>query len=126
MEYIHSTWEVSVRLKTLLMFCAMVAMLAISCATAPPVVVDTAPKPETEMARATDMGEFYRVPADSRGLNYNLYFTNGSMKASLADDYNSHNAKRLSLDEMVEILLSLPLVQKALAGEPQVDDFEFV
>ena len=79
-----------------------------------------------EMARAVDMGEFYRVSADSRGLNYNLYFTNGSMKASLADDYNSQNAKRLSLDEMVGILSSLPLVQKALAGEPQVDDYEFV
>ena len=79
-----------------------------------------------EMARATDMGEFYRVPADSRGLNYNLYFTSGSTKASLAEDYNSHNAKRLNLDEMVEILLSLPLVQKMLAGEPQIDDSEFV
>lgn len=60
MEYIHSTWEVSVRLKTLLMFCAMVAMLAISCATAPPVVVDTAPKPETEMARATEQRAYIK------------------------------------------------------------------
>lgn len=48
------------RLNKLLMFCAMVAMLAISCATAPPVVVDTAPKPETEMAKATEQRAYIK------------------------------------------------------------------
>lgn len=79
-----------------------------------------------EMARAIDMGEFYRVPADNRSLNYNLYYTNGSEKASLAHDYNSHNARRLSIDELVEILLKLPIIQKALGNNLDVDDYELV
>jgi UDP-glucose 4-epimerase len=70
-----------------------------------------------EMAVAEDMGDYYRVAADGRDLNYGLYFDTGSRDVSAKGDYNSHNTKRLSLDEMVAILHSLDIVQRALTGE---------
>jgi UDP-N-acetylglucosamine 4,6-dehydratase/5-epimerase len=70
-----------------------------------------------EMAVAEDMGAYYRVPADNRDLNYGLYFDKGCSEVSAVDDYNSHNTRRLSVDEMTQMLLSLDIVQRALAGE---------
>lgn len=70
-----------------------------------------------EMAVAEDMGNYYRVPADNRDLNYGLYFDTGRREVSVKDDYNSYNTKRLSVNEMVEMLLQLHIVQRALAGE---------
>ena len=74
-----------------------------------------------EMAVAEDMGAYYRVPADNRDLNYGLYFDKGRSEVSAVEDYNSHNTKRLSVDEMAEMLLSLDIVRRALAGE-KIDD----
>ena len=48
-----------------------------------------------EMARAEDLGDYYRVPADNRDLNYDLYFTEGEERVSKESDYNSHNTRRL-------------------------------
>lgn len=70
-----------------------------------------------EMAVAEDMGNYYRVPADQRDLNYELYFDKGKDELSVRDDYNSHNTHRLSVDEMVDMLRSLEIVKRALAGE---------
>jgi len=70
-----------------------------------------------ERAVAEDMGDYYRVPADNRDLNYGLYFDTGRADVSAVDDYNSHNTKRLSVDEMARLLLELDLVRGALAGE---------
>ncbi len=70
-----------------------------------------------EMAIAESMGSYYRVPADVRDLNYGLYFDKGRSDVSVKDDYNSHNTKRLSVDEMAEMLLTLDIVKRALAGE---------
>jgi UDP-N-acetylglucosamine 4,6-dehydratase/5-epimerase len=70
-----------------------------------------------EIAVAEDMGNYYRVAADNRDLNYGLYFEKGRNEVSFKEDYNSHNTKRLSVDEMVQMLLGLDVVQKALAGE---------
>jgi UDP-glucose 4-epimerase len=70
-----------------------------------------------EMAVAEDMGDYYRVPADQRDLNYELYFDQGKSELSVKDDYNSHNTKRLSVDEMAEMLQSLDVVKRAKAGE---------
>ncbi len=66
-----------------------------------------------EMLCAEDLGGYYRVPADNRDLNYNLYFSEGR-EPLLDGDYNSHNTRRLSEDEMVEMLLKLTEVQAAL------------
>lgn len=70
-----------------------------------------------EMAVAEDMGGYFRVPADNRDLNYGLYFDKGRSDVSMKEDYNSHNTRRLSVDEMAQMLLSLDIVQSALAGE---------
>ena len=70
-----------------------------------------------EMAVAEDMGGYYRVPADNRDLNYGLYFDKGRSDVSAVEDYNSHNTKRLSVDEMADMLRTLEVVQRAIAGE---------
>ncbi len=57
-----------------------------------------------EMAVADDLGEYYRVPADNRDLNYNKYFTEGEEKIATVDDYHSHNTRRLSQIELISLL----------------------
>lgn len=70
-----------------------------------------------EIAVAEDMGNYYRIAVDNRDLNYGVYFDKGRDEVSVKDDYNSHNTKRLSVDEMTDMLLGLDIVQSALAGE---------
>ncbi|MGE8000428.1 polysaccharide biosynthesis protein [Lysinibacillus sp. NPDC093190] len=67
-----------------------------------------------EAAKAIDMGNFYRIPADNRDLNYGKYLDEGSPKITLTDEYNSTNTKILSVAEIKEKLLKLPLVQEEL------------
>lgn len=67
-----------------------------------------------EMIRAEDMGGYYRIPADNRDLNYDAYFTQGIEPLSQQEDYNSHNTRRLSVEEMAEMLLKLEYIQQAL------------
>lgn len=75
-----------------------------------------------EMVRAIDMGDFYRIPADNRDLNYSMYFSKGEKSIAEIEDYHSHNTQRLNLDEIVSILKDLPLVRKELFNEV-VDTF---
>ena len=70
-----------------------------------------------EMARAIDLGNYFRVPADVRDLNYDKYFSQGERRVDQAQDYHSHNAERLNVDQMVELLLSLPYIQEELRRE---------
>ncbi len=67
-----------------------------------------------EMARAEDLGGYFRIPADNRDLNYDKYFVAGHEKITVASDYNSHNTRRLSVDGLAEMLLKLEYVQKEL------------
>ena len=67
-----------------------------------------------EMARADDIPGYFRVSADSRDLNYSLYFSEGRPGMSQIEDYNSHNTKRLSVEEMMELLLKLAEVREAM------------
>ena len=60
-----------------------------------------------EMARAEDMGNYFRIPCDTRDLNYDKYFKDGQEKVSLIEDYHSHNTTRLSVEEMKSLLLKL-------------------
>jgi len=69
------------------------------------------------MAKAQDMGYYFRVPADVRDLNYNCYFVEGQEEVSLKEDYNSHNTARLDVEGMTKLLLKLDIVQRALKGE---------
>ncbi len=68
-----------------------------------------------EMAHAEDLGGYYRIPADNRDLNYNKYFIEGQQEVSQAEDYNSHNTDRLSVEEVKEKLLKLDYVRRELA-----------
>ncbi|MEG0293023.1 polysaccharide biosynthesis protein [Enterococcus sp.] len=65
---------------------------------------------------AQDMGGFYRVPADTRDLNYDKYFVEGSEELTKEGEYNSDNTERLTVEQIKEKLLALPLVQEELKG----------
>jgi len=67
-----------------------------------------------EAAKAIDMGDFYRIPADNRDLNYGKYLEEGSPKITLTDEYNSNNTKNLSVEEIKEKLLKLNFVKDEL------------
>jgi len=67
-----------------------------------------------EMAKAVDMGNYYRIPCDSRNLNYDKYFVEGEEKVNLFEDYHSHNTKRLDKAEMKTLLLKLSMVKEDL------------
>jgi UDP-glucose 4-epimerase len=69
-----------------------------------------------ERVKAEDMGSYFRVPADNRDLNYNVYFAQGEETLSHEEDYHSHNTQRLDVDQMAELLLKLELVRRELAG----------
>jgi UDP-glucose 4-epimerase len=71
-----------------------------------------------EVLRAVDLGGYYRVPADTRDLNYDAYFTQGLEPLSQQEDYNSHNTRRLSVEEMAEILAGLPEVRDQMSHSP--------
>ena len=62
-----------------------------------------------EMVNAIDMGDYYRIPADNRNLNYQKYVDQGNADLDSIEDYNSHNTKRLDVDGMKELLLKLDL-----------------
>ena len=67
-----------------------------------------------EMARADDMGRYYRVPADDRDLNYSKYFVEGETRVSTFEDYTSHNTERLDVDKVRQLLLKLDFIKDAL------------
>jgi UDP-N-acetylglucosamine 4,6-dehydratase len=67
-----------------------------------------------EMSKATDMGDYFRIPADNRDLNYGKFFTEGESKVSEVDDYTSHNTERLDVEGTKKLLLKLELIQKDL------------
>ena len=76
-----------------------------------------------EMAGAHDLGDFYRVPADTRDLNYGSYFEQGQIKITQSTDYNSHNTHRLDLDGMKKLLMKLDFMRDIVEGRvPQLVD----
>lgn len=67
-----------------------------------------------EMARANDLGGYYRIPADGRDLNYDKYFVEGETKVAGFEDYTSHNTHRLTVEQVKAVLLKLDIVREAL------------
>jgi UDP-N-acetylglucosamine 4,6-dehydratase/5-epimerase len=67
-----------------------------------------------EMAKAEDCGDYFRISADTRDLNYNKYFIEGEPEVSVKEDYNSHNTKRLKVKEIKEVLLKIGYIQDEL------------
>lgn len=70
-----------------------------------------------EMVKAEDMGDFYRIPADNRDLNYAQYFSEGEKDVALIEDYHSHNTEQCDVDGMIQLLLKLDFVQDELNGK---------
>ena len=73
-----------------------------------------------ECAKAEDMGDFYRVPADNRDLNYDKFFKEGDTKRVTIDEFNSNNTRRLNLEETKAKIASLEYIQNELKGIPNV------
>jgi UDP-glucose 4-epimerase len=69
-----------------------------------------------EMARAEDLGNYYRIPSDLRDLNYGKYFVEGEMEISHLDDYTSHNTQRLDIAGVKNILMQLDIIREAMHG----------
>lgn len=70
-----------------------------------------------ECAKAVDMGDFYRVPADNRGLNYDKYFKEGDDTRNTLTEFNSNNTRRLNLEETKETIARLTYIQRRLAED---------
>ena len=71
-----------------------------------------------EVAAAKDLGDYYRVPPDSRDLNYEKFIEEGERKITEAEDYNSHNTKQLDVAGMKKLLKKVGFVQELLSGKP--------
>jgi len=69
-----------------------------------------------EMVRSEDLGGYYRIPADSRDLNYDKYFVEGETEMSRFEDYTSHNTRRLNMAEVKDVLMQLELVREAVGA----------
>ena len=68
-----------------------------------------------ECAKAVDMGKFYRVPADNRGLNYDKYFKEGDEKRNVLTEFNSNNTELLNVEQVKKKIASLAYIQEELA-----------
>lgn len=72
-----------------------------------------------ERSRSDDMGDYFRVPLDSRSLEYKKYFTEGDANIVHSEEFNSNNAHRMTVSEVSSLLLSLPEVQSEVEFEPK-------
>ena len=70
-----------------------------------------------ECAKAEDMGDFYRVPADNRGLNYDKFFKEGEIERNIISEFNSNNTRILTVEETKTKIAALEYIQKELSGE---------
>lgn len=67
-----------------------------------------------EMSKAEDMGDYYRIPCDTRDLNYDKFFVEGNEEVSRIEDYHSHNTRRLDVEGMKQLLLKLSFIREDL------------
>lgn len=77
-----------------------------------------------EMAKAIDMGNYYRIPCDSRDLNYDKFFVEGDEKVAQIEDYHSHNTARLDVEGMKQLLLKLRFVREDLGLQQRTKSAE--
>jgi UDP-N-acetylglucosamine 4,6-dehydratase/5-epimerase len=76
-----------------------------------------------DMVKAIDLGEYYRIPADTRDLNYDQYFNEGIDELSGINEYHSHNTNQLDIEGMKKLLLKLPLIQEDVLGDESAVQF---
>lgn len=79
-----------------------------------------------ELSRAQDMGEYFRIQADKRDLNYSVYFEQGDLVQARYSDYDSHTVERMTVAEVEDLLLTLPEVRQELASAGLAADKDFV
>ncbi len=75
-----------------------------------------------EMLKAEDMGDFYRVPADNRDLNYAMYFSEGEQDVAKIEDYHSHNTEQLDVEGVKKLISGLGVVKKEIFGQ-DIEEF---
>jgi UDP-N-acetylglucosamine 4,6-dehydratase len=73
-----------------------------------------------DMVKAEDCGDYYRIPADNRDLNYNQYFSEGEMDLGKIEEYHSHNTHRLDVEGLKTLLCKLPQIRSEVLGESNV------
>ncbi len=76
-----------------------------------------------DMVKAQDLGNYYRIPADNRDLNYSQYFSEGEPDMEKIEEYHSHNTQRLDVEEMKKLLVKLPLIRKDIFKEVEVNQY---
>ena len=72
------------------------------------------------MIRSVDMGHYYRIVPDARGLNYDKFYVQGTVTTQADEAYTSHNTKRLDVDGVVAKLMSTDYVKEELEGRPHI------
>lgn len=77
-----------------------------------------------EIVKAIDEGDYFRIPADTRDLNYNKFFTEGEKKVSITDEYNSHNTNQLNVGETIKLLMKLSFIRKDVLNEDSELSYE--
>jgi UDP-glucose 4-epimerase len=77
-----------------------------------------------EMVKAIDEKDYFRIPADTRDLNYNIFFTEGKTKVAQVEEYNSHNTHRLNVEETKKLLLNLRMIREDVLKEKPERVFE--
>ena len=73
-----------------------------------------------DMVKAQDIGNYYRIPADNRDLNYAQYYSEGDLDVSNVEEYHSHNTKRLDIEGTKKLLCRLPVIRQEILGEQDV------
>jgi UDP-glucose 4-epimerase len=76
-----------------------------------------------DMLKAEDMGDYFRIPADNRDLNYANYFSEGKKEVTLCEEYHSHNTLRLDVEGMKQLLYKLPIIRKEILGDLSVAQY---
>lgn len=78
-----------------------------------------------DMIKAQDLGEYYRIPADNRDLNYEQYFSEGTPELENLEEYHSHNTSILDIEGMKKLLLKLPVIRRDILGETNVIQYPY-
>ena len=78
-----------------------------------------------DMIKAIDLGEYYKIPADNRDLNYEQYFSDGIPEIDHLEEYHSHNTSILDIEGMKKLLLKLPIIRKDILGEENAIQYPY-
>jgi UDP-glucose 4-epimerase len=76
-----------------------------------------------DMVKAEDMGDYYRIPADTRDLNYAQYFSEGEPNLAKVEEYHSHNTHRLDVEGTKKLLMKLPIIRRDILGETNLPQY---